>query len=289
VGPAAEALRSVSLSVTIFGTLSTAASRTLLGAALLLTSACATDGAGTESPDAGALRDVSDVSLATNAMQWRLAWETEAIDFEEVGWSTVTDLGVRVHVTSGELTNYSGQLVECETARAEPTWRTRVAALDVARLWRGVAWAGHSSDQLNSTTTAGLLEDVALLANTEWAGVETEAVDYCRVHYLVARADDEVVGWLEDSAMDRITFTLRGTWSAPGGEPTAFLLSTSSANGRLFDVSAIGGASGPLQTEVTRTPARWFDGVAWTASHEDVSRVVLANMLSSATATVSPL
>lgn len=212
-------------------------------------------------------------------LTWELAWDTDGTSLIDGTRVLQTDLGYVVALEDAWLTTYSAQLVACAAegsaqSRAEIPRRVRdtLVALVVPH-----AWAGHS-DSSDSTTAPGIIENVVAADTIVLADRAVADDRYCRVHYLVARSDDEVDD-PEGVALDRVSLRLRGRWSVGDGATGAFDLESSLATGAFVDLAAEIDVRGPWTVTVQRPLATLLDGIELDAVSSDaLARAVLRTL-----------
>lgn len=228
---------------------------------------------------------------APGEVRYVLDWDDTGLDVAADGtWSVTNDLGHRVHITRGWLTSYNVSLVPCWLIEGTERAARRDGPLDALgrALWAllgGVAHAGHDDEpdpSLYATPHVEPLVGRAPLALPPVTGVPAET--YCKVFYLVARADADAVGAPAEVPFDRVTLHLEGTWRPPGGEPAPFALVTDLNIGRNLGLYAPGTADAegadlrldPAESGLTvtihRRPAGWFDGLDFAATTDDTRR-----------------
>lgn len=253
----------------------------LLGVAVLACLAACGDGAAT------AEEEVLPQEVGTTA--YTLAWDTTGVAADDDGWTVVTDLGYQVRLDAGWLVNYSVQLVPCEIAKAE----SRAVEFMRAAL-RGLnpiqtAWAGHGDDN-DVTTVFGVVEDLAHPLSTTSPDVALGETDYCSLHYLVARADQEVVERPEDVDLERLSLTFSGAWSnEEGTESGEFDIATAVGFGVILALpeDMVLGSEDAAHFVITRHLDEVFAGVDFaTSDSEDLERAVVRAIVESATLTV---
>ncbi len=170
-----------------------------------------------------------------HTVSYRLEWSSQGTAAEPNGngWRTTNDRSYRVHVEHGYLADYSMELVECPKEAAE-------SAID--SLWAGfqgpMAWAGHMPTTPNPAAIHTPHIE-ALHAPTDFnvGSMLLAPQRYCRVHYLIARANRSAVGLPDDVDMVERSLYVRGTaQAAAAAEPHAFELATSAANAVLTEL-----------------------------------------------------
>lgn len=215
----------------------------------------------------------TEVSSATYALKW------DATGLQRDGSLTLTtDLGYEVQLTRGYAVTYSVSLAPCP--------QTSTAWTPLGPVTTAVAGHGELADP--STLPAALVEDVVGLADQTVGPVTFEAARYCNVHVLLARADDDTTAMPSDVDMDRTSLHLEGQWRK-GGAWTPFELHTAVNWGVLLPLEDVaqGTLSAEVLVEVTRSPARWFDGLDLaTLDANAVARGVVERTLTTASVSV---
>ena len=247
--------------------------RLLIGAALV---ALPLGGCGDDVAQADDVREPGTVAYA-------LDWDTEGLRQTDIGWSVTNDLGYDVTLEAGWLVTYSVQLVPCETARLRAgEWlREALAALNPIQ----TAWAGHGDDN-DISTTIGIIDDLAAPATTLRDGIALGETEYCSVHYLVARADEDVVERPDGVTLDRLSLVVSGSYARDSDRVSGeFSIETSTGFGvfrELPDGVIIGPTDAPM-IRVTRSLAGIFDGVDMaTVSEIDLERALVRALVESA-------
>lgn len=197
------------------------------------------------------------------------------------GFRVDNDLGFRVEVDVGYLVTSSVSLAPCSE---EAGTSLRVGLLPVAH-------AGHADVPDPSTLTHGRVEDLGTPETTELAYVEFPKNTYCRVHYLVARADLETASLPSGVDLPGTSLHIEGTFLAPGqAEPQPFRVHSALANGLLWDLDAQGPCREDCVARITihRALDTLFHGIDFMAQSEsEVGRQILSNLIQGARVTVS--
>lgn len=200
-------------------------------------------------------------AASPSSVTWAFAWDEAGLVREvDGGWTTTTDLGVRVHVTRAELVTFTASLVPCETHAAD-AWVP----------WSS-AWAGHGGFTDPTHVVAPVHEDVVALRPTQVDTGPVPEATYCQVHALLARD--------ATAASEGTSLRLDGTWAAPDGRTGVLALRTARARGVVRELST--GGTGAWTVTLTRHPARWFDGIRF-VDGEDVATDVLTAVLDTMT------
>jgi hypothetical protein len=238
---------------------------------------------------AGCRSDPARAVLHT--VSYRLEWSHEGIQLEPTGagWWTTTDRGYRVHIERGYLVNYSMELVECPKEALASDAETQWA-------WFAVqpAWAGHAPTTPNPAAIyTPHIEALHAPTNFEVGSRLLAAQRYCRVHYLIARANRSAVGLPDDVDMVERSLYVRGTYqAAAAAAPRSFELATSAANAvltELFPPDHFGAQGSAFVVDTGREDARvvihrtlksLFDGVDFdTMPPARIERQVLQNLI----------
>ena len=195
--------------------------------------------------------------ILRSEVRYSLAWKWNgARPVKQGGWTTETDLGYHVHVTSGALVTRSLELVTCHAF--SPT----KSAARLPSLFAGFrVMAGHSSLAPNeSKISRSVTEDLSRPARMFLEERLVTDPEYCKAHYLVARG--------RRTAPGAVALSISGTWSREGGSGVApFELRSTSAYGKFLDLR---NASGPIERRsivgglavtVTRPLGTLLDGI----------------------------
>ena len=220
---------------------------------------------------------------APGNVSYSLEWDTSGVEpHRDGGWSVITDLGYEVTLESGWLVTYSVQLVPCPTARA-PVRQIIDRAL-VALNPLQTAHAGHG-DVRDVSTAVGIVEDLAVPTIHLRTDLPLGETSYCGLHYLVARADDEVTERPEGVELNRVSVVAIGSWTSSDGTASGdFSISTSTGFGVILDLpeGRIIAPDDAPQLAITRSLAPAFDGVDFeSASLVDLERALLRALVES--------
>lgn len=218
-----------------------------------------------------------------HTVTYRLEWSQEGIatDPDSTGWQVTNDRGYRVHVERGYLADYSMELVECPK---DP----------VAWFAARPAWAGHAPTTPNPAAIhTPHIEALHAPVDFDVGSMLLGAQRYCRVHYLIARANRSAVGLPDDVDMVERSLYVRGTsQGATAAAPRPFELSASAANAaltELFPPGRFGTHDAAIIVDTGRENARvvirrvlksLFDGVDFdTMPAARIERQVLQNLI----------
>jgi hypothetical protein len=243
--------------------------RAVACAALLaaITSGCAQAPA---APPASAARGAAADVAPTHTVTYALAWAPDDVvpAADGVGFMVTNDLGYTVHVERGWLTSYGVELVECPRASA-PSPVARGGAL----LWslvEGTAFAGHATDTPNPAAIRPMqVESLTAAHAIDVATLELAPQEYCKLHYLLARAGADARGLPSETDLVGTSLDVEGTYRAPGAtSDVPFTLRTASAYGALLEQAAddarplrVDTAHAATRVTVRRHRAHLFDGV----------------------------
>lgn len=225
-------------------------------------------------------------ALTWKADQWR--------EHDDTGDRVlVNDLGYTIRLTRGYVVTRSTELVECPKTALSGLLALPmqlIAALAAPR----AAYAGHSTGTpnpaaINIPRVESLTDAQSSIAGEVWLAPQV----YCQVHYLIARADNNTVNLPHDPDMVDVSLHVEGTYRARGAaEEKPFLLRTTVANGRLFDLfpaGHVGDAAAKFRLDtghdgadvvIRRDLDHLFSGVDFVAMPERlVVRQILQNMI----------
>jgi hypothetical protein len=228
---------------------------------------------------------------------YELAWDTEGVEFgaRGKGWAVTNDLGYRVELLEGYLSSYSIAFLPCDN---DPAAKGPPAS---GRLWEllgaATAYAAPSAVAFNpAMLLPGHIENLAKprLRTTETR--RPPPTRFCRVHYLVARAERDAVSLPFTHQMVDVSLFVRGyRQSVHDAEPVAFSIETKAANGVAQQVALTAGGEGVeidtarsnATATVTRKLATLFDGVDFAAmTDKQVSRELLNRVIEGTEITV---
>ena len=235
---------------------------------------------------------------APHTVSYRLEWDQEGVVPHSggAGWQTTNDRGYRVHLERGYLVNYSMELVECPKEALE-------SGTDPLWAWFPVqtAWAGHMPTTPNPAAIhTPHIEALHAPVDFEVGSMLLAAQRYCRIHYLVARANRSAVGLPEDVDMVERSLWVRGTYQgAAAATAQPFELATSAANATLTDLfppGRFGSQGAAIVVDTGKEDARvvihrrlkpLFDGVDFdTMPPARIERQVLQNLINQTEITV---
>lgn len=217
--------------------------------------------------------------LRIEGVDYRLDWRVGDAILTEDGWSTTTDLGYEVHVSSGYSTAYSLALKPCDDDDL-PDVLGMLGSLVV-----GTAWANHPVDDDPSALVTSLPEDLRAPAAVLAPGARFETTDYCGVHYAIGRADPDT--WLpDDSLADGTSLRVLGTWERDG---VAGTIDWDSAWAHGVVLPLPHGETDVAEIGIVRDLERLFDGLDFeTATDEQAHWQVLSNLVDHATVDLDP-
>lgn len=196
--------------------------------------------------------------IVREEVRYTLDWDWEgARRLAGGGWETRSDLGYLVHVTAGRLVTRNIELVPCHSI---PGPAPQASLLPT--FFGQPAWAGHSSLAPNESKISRSYDED--LADPRRMFLEARVVtdpDYCRAHYLIARARGTRPG--------ELAVEVSGTWIHPReGNRVAFRIQSAAAYGQLLGLSDGTGTSmdrrvivGGLNVTVRRSLSTMFDGI----------------------------
>ncbi len=217
-------------------------------------------------------------------VQYALDWNWgQAEPRRSGGWAVRTDLGYTVRVGAGRLVTRGLELVPCHAfppPRAHSPLGPRIGPAPVR--------AGHSSlIRSESRIPLSQQEDLLRPRRTVLDSLTVTDPEYCRVHYLLARATRAPPG--------AAAIEVSGTWAKRGrAEETPFRIRSTGAFGGFVDLKLESGGSvaslgivGGIELTVSRPLGAMFDGVDFAAgSSETHGMQILRTLVSGATATV---
>jgi hypothetical protein len=221
-------------------------------------------------------------------LRWELIWATDETTTSDARRTIVNDLDYTVVLEEAWVVSYSAQLLPCSETAAAPVSELRrlargaIAAIAPVR----PAWAGHG-DSSDTTTAPGTAENLVSADEIVQPDRAVAEVEYCRAHYLVARADTEVANVSSDE-LSRNSLVLHGTWNAADGASGRVDVVSSLASGVYLDLPVPIDVDGPWTVTVSRDLGRLFDGIDFAAASEnDIERAVLTSLVDHASVSVS--
>ncbi len=196
-------------------------------------------------------------------VDYYLHWQINDVRAESDSWVTQSNLGYTVTIESGWLSNYRVTLAPCTTM----TFFN----------WLGfVINTAHANDGGAidlSESTEGVAESLTQFKNQEWARRPLQGHRYCKLHHLMARADETIRMRPTEIELNRITLLIKGK-AEKNNIVTRFDLSSTFAHGSLHDLNerlVIYGSKTDLngteriQVVLERNPSRWFDDIDFDA------------------------
>lgn len=225
-------------------------------------------------------RTVGSDPIVREQVSYTLDWRWGgAKKHPEGGWTVKNDLGYSVHVTGGRLVSRNLQLVPCHAFPAP----SQVASL--TRLFKPIeALAGHSSMTPNeSKISKSYEEQLADPQSIYLESLEVTDPEYCRAHYLIARATRSRPG---STALELV-----GTWQrSDHGSEIPFQIRSSGAYGQFHGLATATGASldrrtilGGIQVTVQRELGTIFDGIDFASGLTDATGMsILRTVVASA-------
>lgn len=197
--------------------------------------------AGDQPPDTGGSETRSTNDITQNELTPRsiinygLAFDLSGVELLEDGsWQTTNERGDEIHLTDGFVINYLAALVPCQMWEGEmglrwPGYLLRLAGISVAH-------AGHPGELDPSTVMEPIAESLTDPIDTDFGAIGVDAFNYCKVHYLVGRADTEtrLTDGLSAEDIADISLMVAGNWR-PSGETEwrAFRVETGFSYGNL--------------------------------------------------------
>ena len=171
---------------------------------------------------------------ASYSVSYRLEWSWDGATAEASGgWQTTNDHGYRVHVERGYLVDYSMELVECPKETLSPDTDAYWARFLVQPAWAGHAPTTPNPAAIYTPHIEALHAPTDFDVGTRWLAAQR----YCRVHYLIARANRSAVGLPDDLDMVERSLYVRGTSQTPSAAaPRSFEIATSAANAMLTEL-----------------------------------------------------
>lgn len=201
---------------------------------------------------------------------WSLTWDTARVTrIEGGGWSVDTDLGYRVHVTSGWLVDYSVSLGLCDSG-GEGGGESALGR------FFGVRSAYAHEDGDASTIDLQHAEDLtgSLEPHRPWSAA-FPAARYCRAHWLAGRGDPRLDS-PEGVDLQGRSLVLAGTWERDG-VLHELAVSTWWPQGYLVDLDAItapgaadDGEARVARITVKRSLGTLFDGIDLESATDEV-------------------
>jgi hypothetical protein len=204
-------------------------------------------------------------ATTAGVVTYRTTWDTTGVATGADGsWTTTTDLGYTVTVTSATLATYSTTLVSCPHSH-------RILEAAAGLLGPGVAAAGHSTSEdpawLGIGTVDAIVAGDALVRGT----VTVHEPAYCEGHIAWGAAEDS-------------TLVVSGWFVAPGAtEPAAFEIATDLAWGLKADLLSASQSvhvevGDPIEITIVTELADLLDGIDFAALDDDSGRHVLRNL-----------
>ena len=204
-----------------------------------------------------------------------LRWDLSHLGRQSGSWTTESNLGYAVTIESGWLSNYRVTLAACSTT----------GFLDFIN---GIIPYAHANDGGfidESQSTSGVAENLMVFANQQWIRRPLQNHEYCKLHHLIARADETVL--MRPTAVDlnRTTLMIKGI-AVKADVATPFEISSAFAHGNLHALNELltmhqskVDVSGRerIQVVIERRPAQWFDDIDF----ETVQERQLAHLIGS--------
>lgn len=246
-------------------------------------------GAGGSGGSGGSDGSVDPGTLLRGAT-WSPTWDQARVTRPAGGgWSVDTDLGYRVHVTSGWLVTYSASLGLCDTSGQGG------GGSALGRFF-GVRSAYAHEDGNASTIDLQHAEDLTgdLAPGRPWSAA-FPAERYCRVHWLAGRGDQHNDA-PEGVDLQGLSLVLAGTWERDGALHD-LAVSTWWPQGYLVDLDPLVVAKAPddgvarvAQITVKRSLGSLFDRIDFaSAGGEEITGRILENLALHTEATVALL
>jgi hypothetical protein len=233
----------------------------------------------------------------TYSLDWN--WGEASPLESKPGWTVLNNLGYRIEVETAYLVTYRTGLVTCEESDLLDTQRENSFGSCMASKWTWTlfsnAHAGHSfTDDDPVVITTPHVENLAQPSSLSVGTVSVSDQKYCRLHYLIARAEREAVGLPNDVALVDSSLYVAGHYFLPDSDdPVSFSILSNAADGALVDIGPA--TSGTDQTlgmiqvafeganiSIVRQLDRMWDEVNFVSmSERDIARQVVGNITSS--------
>ena len=200
--------------------------------------------------------------IVREEVRYTLDWDWEgARRLPGGGWEARSDLGYVVHVTAGRLVTRNIELIPCHFLPGPVPQASLLRSFFAAP-----ARAGHSSLVPNESKISKSYEED--LADPGRMFLESRVVtdpEYCKAHYLLARA--------KGSAPGELAVEVSGTWShLEDGNAIAFRVQSGAAYGQLLALSRDTGTKlerrgivGGIDITIRRPLSTMFDGIDFSA------------------------
>ncbi len=227
---------------------------------------------------------IAPTAEPTGILNYALKWNTEGIThLSDGGWQVTTNLGYEIRVTSGYVTTFRMELVECET--------TEAAAFSF--LFPSPVQAGHPSDGPSETRTSqDTVENLITLPTQSMASLPVSRADWCTLHYLAGPTTDAALNLTDTGGDLGKSIMLIGDYKAPDSEDWIPFTATSEEGFGTFLLAptdpGIRLGDGVVSIVVTRTASTLFDNIDFgTSSPDTIGFSVLRQLSKSAAITVN--
>lgn len=204
----------------------------------------------------------------------------EPADEPTAAWKIKTNLGYEVQLKTMYVSSYSAELLACEQ-QAQPSLMAWLQDLELI----SSAWAGHGEVAAEASTTRGVLEAWHKRESPiDFEVRQVTRLDYCKLHYLLARNDDRFE--LPDLALARLTVKVEGTWRLGSQAAQPFSVESAINNGKIFTLEQSSSDepkpfnAAVMELRITRRLATAFDDIELErATEDDIARGLLTNII----------
>jgi hypothetical protein len=231
--------------------------------------------------------------LSAHGIRYILEWDlADVIRNPDGSWTVENSEGHLISVRDAYLINYSASLVPCEYWDDVDQGVSWLKLLGIS-----TAYAGHSGDTDPSASRFSIVESLGTPTDGLLDEVTVPPQEYCKVHYLTARADSQTQNLPTELNLEGLSLYLEGDW-IPVGETQSQVLSieTDLAYG-VLEVLSEGGvepdlsnpktwqtADGGIEIAIRRKLSTIFDGVDLTdADTRRVGFEIMKRLLSGTT------
>ncbi|HAN30523.1 MAG TPA: hypothetical protein DCQ06_02900 [Myxococcales bacterium] len=230
--------------------------------------------------DSSFAQDIGAPNLPPQELVYALRWDTSDVTLNPDSgglFELVNDKAVRFVVDRGWLTSYSFEALVCAKGAGQNTWLPSLRDILIPR-----AWAGHSDIPVGpAKVRASFVEDLALLDQSQTAAVVlVNELRICRLHLVLARADQFTSRWPTEVDMDTTTLHLEGRY-LQGDVWQSFQWRTDVAWADIYDLPTEWDTGwGGVEITVVRSLKHLLDGIDPKGQDpKDAARQVLQNVI----------
>lgn len=176
-------------------------------------------------------------SAPPHGVTYSMDWDVSGVEVASDSW-LLREGPSAVRVDTFELVTYSVELMPCASEAEASGGLLNRALATVSRIVVPHAHAGHSGERNDIATPYSVIERPTARRFSTLTPAASSRADWCRVHWLVARSDDDTLLQGDEVLPQRRSLLVAGARRTGEDAPwVPFEVSTPLGNGRYFDLS----------------------------------------------------